>query len=154
MVVEAPADDRPRRVPGCRATCAGDVASVSVPPRANEQSIDSSVHVRSMSSIAATIWRWSAITPSRPRRLAVTARAPANSAEAQPPLRPDAPKPHVSASRIRTRNDGSATASAYAVHNPVNPPPTIATSQVVSPVSGCAESSGSSIWSSHRLRLR
>ena len=49
-------------------------------------------------------------------------------ASQKPPLRPLAPKATVSASSTATRSAGSVSVSAIAVHSPVNPPPTIATS--------------------------
>ena len=47
-----------------------------------------------------------------------------------PPFRPLAPNPTVSCSRTTTRSDGSVSVRAIAVHSPVNPAPTIATSAV------------------------
>ncbi len=49
-------------------------------------------------------------------------------ASQNPPFRPLAPKATVSASRTATRSVGSVSVSATAVHSPVNPPPTMATS--------------------------
>ena len=49
-------------------------------------------------------------------------------ASQKPPFRPLAPKATVSASRTTTRSAGSVSVRAIAVHRPVNPPPTIATS--------------------------
>jgi hypothetical protein len=51
-----------------------------------------------------------------------------NSAEHQPPLRPDAPNPAISRSSTAMRRPGSAFASEYAVQSPVSPPPTMQTS--------------------------
>ncbi len=53
-----------------------------------------------------------------------------------PPFRPLAPNPTVSCSRTVTRSEGSVSVSARAVHNPVNPAPTTATSVTPSPRSG------------------
>ena len=49
-------------------------------------------------------------------------------ASQKPPFRPLAPNATVSASRTTTRSAGSVSVSAIAVHRPVNPAPTIATS--------------------------
>jgi len=63
--------------------------------------------------------RCMATAPSRPESLASRAHEVGNSAEHQPPLRPDAPKPATSRSSTAIRSDGSAFANAYAVHSPV-----------------------------------
>ena len=58
-----------------------------------------------------------ATTASRPCRRAVTGRLPANNAEHQPPLRPDAPKPIVSRSHTTIRKVGSARCNATSRRN-------------------------------------
>ena len=63
-------------------------------------------------------------------------RLVASSAEHQPPLRPLAPNPTSSRSSTATRNAGSRSTSDSAVHSPVKPAPTIATSTSRSPGSG------------------
>ncbi len=62
-----------------------------------------------------------------------------------PPLRPLAPQPTRSASRITTRRDGSVSSSRIAVHSPVNPPPTIATSAASTPRAGARAGPGSPV---------
>ena len=52
---------------------------------------------------------------------------------AKPPLRPLAPAPQTSASNSATRMPGARWVSSSAVHSPVKPPPTIATSTPSSP---------------------
>jgi hypothetical protein len=97
------------------ASCAGEVASVSVPPFAYPQSIPSAAATRPTSSTVATIAACRSTAAARPAApppaaAATAERDAANSAEHQPPLRPDAPKPAISRSTTTTRSPGSATA--------------------------------------------
>src|SRR5262249_37279275 len=54
-------------------------------------------------------------------------------AVSQPPLRPDAPNPANAASSTMTRKPGWACFRYQAVHNPVNPAPTMQTSASAGP---------------------
>ncbi len=91
-----------------RSTCAGEVAKVSVPP------LWKSARSTPPGPRARLRRPWSASPPAerRPRRdrasRAIASRPPAKSAEHQPPLRPDAPKPAISCSMIAIRRWGSA----------------------------------------------
>ena len=89
---------------------------------------------------------WRLATPSRSRRSSSSgkwripfARPCVSDASQKPPLRPLAPYATVSASRTTTRKAGSVSVRAMAVHSPVNPPPTITTSAVVSPARGASK---------------
>ena len=68
-------------------------------------------------------------------------------AEQKPPLRPDAAQPTVRASSSTTSRDGSRSLASSAVHRPVNPPPTTASS-VVTCSASAGRGSGASGWSS------
>ena len=97
------------------ASCAGEVASVSVPPLAYPQSIRSAATTRPTSSTVSTIAACRSTAAARPAGPPPAARATASgdaakSAEHQPPLRPDAPKPAISRSTTAIRSDGSARA--------------------------------------------
>jgi hypothetical protein len=56
-----------------------------------------------------------------------------NSALTHPPFRPDAPKPAISFSSAAMLKLGSRSSRYHAVHRPVRPPPTMATSTSRSP---------------------
>ena len=86
---------------------------------------------------------------SGPCRRASAASDVANSAEHQPPLRPDAPKPATSRSTTAMRRDGSASASECAVHRPVKPAPTMHTSTCRSWVRAGRGGSGAGTASHH-----
>ena len=94
-----------------RGTCTAAVASSSVPPLEKCASIPSAAATAPTSSTVANSARWSATAASRPCAFAVVSRLPANNAEHQPPLRPDAPNPAISASRTAIRSVGSRRAS-------------------------------------------
>ena len=87
---------------------------------------------------------------STPCRRASAASEVANSAEHQPPFRPDAPNPATSRSSTATRSEGSASASECAVQSPVNPAPTMQTSTSRSSVSAGRGGSGTGMASHHR----
>ena len=100
---------------------------------------------------------WRARRGARRRRRAgarSAAALPASPAEAQPPLRPDGPKPAISRSTTAMRRSGCSEARKYAAQSPVKPAPTIATSQSRSPASAGRGVSGSARPSSQRLRAR
>ena len=137
-----------------RASWLGERETVRVPPRRKLASIPSSIQVRSMSSID-SIMAWCILrTPSTPWVVAIASRLPANSAEAHPPFRPEAPKPTISFSMIATRNSGCLSNREYAVQRPVNPPPIIATSTAVLVLRASRGESDSVSPSSQRLRDR
>ena len=69
----------------------------------------------------------------RRARATIRGHAVGNSAEHQPPLRPDAPQPAISRSSTTTRSVGSCRSRWWAVHSPVNPAPTMAMSASMSP---------------------
>jgi hypothetical protein len=75
-------------------------------------------------------------------------------ADTNPAFRPAAPNPAISRSSTSTRSPGSSDASEYAVHSPVKPAPTIATSTSASPANGGRGTSVPGSLSSHRLRAR
>ncbi len=80
-----------------------------MPPLRARASMPSSAATASTSSTVARIascWA-SACTREEPGSAARVASEAGKSAEHQPPLRPDAPKPAVSASSTTTRIDGS-----------------------------------------------
>ena len=68
-------------------------------------------------------------------------------AEQKPPLRPDAAQPTLRASSSTTSRDGSRSFASSAVHRPVKPPPTTASSVVMCSASA-GRVSGASGWSS------
>ena len=84
---------------------------------------------------ASFIVRCSATAASRVLPFARRRNEVGKSAEQNPPLRPEAPKPATSCSTIAIRVLGASSVSQYAVHRPVYPAPTIATSTTVSPSS-------------------
>ena len=74
------------------------------------QSMFSAAATRPTSSTVACMARYIATAASRPAiRVSLPSEA-GNSAEHQPPLRPDAPKPAISASHTATRSPGCAVA--------------------------------------------
>ena len=79
-----------------------------VPPLTKWQSMPSSALTLPTSSTVSNIACCIAIAAGRPCSLAILADSTAKRAEHQPPLRPDAPNPAISASRIVIRSDGSA----------------------------------------------
>jgi hypothetical protein len=110
-----PAEDRGRlQVPAAatsssaRASWAGVRATAIVPPLAKWQSMPSAAATRPTSSTVSRIACCWASAPSRSASAARPAALLGNSAEHQPPLRPDAPNPVVSASSTTTRSEGSA----------------------------------------------
>lgn len=73
----------------------------------------------------------------------------------KPPLRPDAPPPHTSASTRQTSTPGSRRLIIKAVHRPTNPPPTMAMSQLTTPRKGFGSSAAlASACSSQNERCR
>ena len=72
---------------------------------------------------------------------------------AKPPLRPLAPPPQTSASSTTMSADGSSSRIWSAVHSPVNPPPTMQTSQRTSPASGGRGGTSPSASASHSERV-
>ena len=109
---------------------------MTVPPRCHPASSGAAVAKRPISSTVACMARCAATAAARPYAAAYPARLVASSAEHQPPLRPLAPNPMSWRSSTAMRSAGSPVASASAVHRPVNPPPTIATSTSTSAPSG------------------
>ncbi len=93
-----------------RSSCAGDRASCTVPPLAQWQSMPSAVTAAATSSTVCCIARCMAIAASRPAIRASLPSDAGNSAEHQPPLRPDAPNPAISRSQTAIRRPGSARA--------------------------------------------
>ncbi len=81
-----------------------------VPPLAACASMPSSSAARRTSSTAPRIAACRASAPARLDRFAIESREEGNNAEHQPPLRPLAPKPAVSASTTAIRSVGSARA--------------------------------------------
>ena len=83
-----------------------------------------------MSSMARWEARHSRSASASPQR-AVRLASFGHQDNAMPPLRPDAPPPQMSRSRIATSHPGSRSLMRSAVHSPTKPPPRIATSAVV-----------------------
>src|SRR5437867_3833788 len=73
---------------------------------------------------------------------------------ANPPLRPLGPPPQMSCSRMAMPRSGLRSCRKYAVHRPVNPPPTMTTSALMSLLRGGHSAPGScaSASRSHQLR--
>ena len=111
-----------------RRSSSGVWAACSDPPLWKSHAMPSAATTRPTSSTVASIARCSAATASRPLRRAQRSRSPDTSPSTQPPLRPDAPNPAVSASSTTTSSSGAARRSSYAVHRPVKPAPTMQTS--------------------------
>ena len=120
------------------------------PPLAKWQSMPSLAAVAPTTSTVSCMARRMACMASRPCWRASAASEVAKSAEHQPPLRPDAPKPATSRSTTATRSEGSARASACAVQRPVNPAPTMQTSTCRSWVRAGRGANGSGTASHHR----
>ena len=123
--------------------CTALRANTTVPPRSKSQSMPSSRATRPTSSTVSTIACRIATAASKPCWRSSDPGERGNSAEHQPPLRPDAPKPAISRSSTAIRSWGSAFASEYAVHSPVSPPPTMQTSNRASAASGSRGASSS-----------
>ncbi len=70
--------------------------------------MDSAAAARPTSSTVACMARYWAIAASRPAIRSSLPSEAGNSAEHQPPLRPDAPYPAICFSQITIRSDGSA----------------------------------------------
>ena len=102
-----------------RLAWAAERASMRVPPLARWQSIPSCVAAEAISSMDAFMAARIARAASIPTSRAIRPSWAAKRAEAQPPLRPEAPKPQTSRSMISTRSVGSAAISDRAVHRPV-----------------------------------
>ena len=116
-----------------RLAWAAERARTTVPPLAKSQEMPSASAARSISSIDWFIAARIARAASTPSSRAMRASWAAKRADAHPPLRPEAPKPQTSASMMTIRSVGLTSRSERAVHRPVNPPPTMATSTSRSP---------------------
>ena len=81
-----------------------------MPPLAQWQSMPSAAATRPTSSTVCCIARYMAMAASRPAIRVSLASDAGNSAEHQPPLRPDAPNPAMFASQTATRRPGCAPA--------------------------------------------
>ena len=128
----------PRRARPPGAACWASVrANVTVPPWCQPASSCRRREAAPTSSTVSCIARWRR-SPPAPVAAASRAGSVASRAEHQPPLRPLAPKPTSWRSSTAMRSVGSARASEHAVHSPVKPPPTMATSTSRSPSSGRA----------------
>ena len=104
---EAPGAQLRRSRRGRSTAAAGVRAATTVPPLLHSTSQPSADATRPISSTVANISRLSRMAASRVDCRASAGRLAGNSADAQPPLRPDAPKPACSASRMTMRSDGS-----------------------------------------------
>lgn len=113
-------------------SCAAVVAVHSQPPRRNSASGACSEQKFSISSIAASDARTSR-NASPPPNNVVKLAIFGHQVITKPPLRPDAPPPHTSASTMQTSTAGSRRLIMRAVHSPTDPPPTMATSPVTAP---------------------
>ncbi len=89
-----------------RANCVFDRATTTVPPTAMSASIRSASATRTTSVTASRIAPYCATAASRPSSAARVDGVTGNSAEHQPPLRPEAPNPAISASITATRSMG------------------------------------------------
>ena len=97
----------PRPRPGPARAGPAPRASRIVPPLATCASMPSAPATRATSSTVARIAACWASAASRPPSAASAGSSAGNSAEHQPPLRPDAPKPATSDSSTRSDSDGS-----------------------------------------------
>jgi hypothetical protein len=91
-----------------RSSSSGVWATCSEPPLRYAQAMPSRATTSPIASTVAWIARSWASTASRPAFAAQRSREPASSPTTQPPLRPDAPKPTVSASSTTTSSAGAA----------------------------------------------
>ena len=103
---------RPNSAASCasaraRSSWASDRATTTVPPSAMSASMPSAAATRPTSATESRIAAYCAIAASRPASAASRSIGTGNSAEHQPPLRPDAPKPAISASTSTIRSSGS-----------------------------------------------
>ena len=120
------------------------------PPLTKWQSMPSLAALAPTTSTVSCMARRIARMASTPCWRASAASEVAKRAEHQPPLRPEAPKPATSRSSTAMRSEGSAWASACAVHKPVKPAPTMQTSTSRSSVSAGRGGSGTGTASHHR----
>ena len=133
-----------------RTRCASLRTRFTEPPLANWQSMPSLAALAPTTSTVSSSALRIARMASSPCRRANVASDVANSAEHQPPLRPDAPKPATSRSTTAMRNAGSTSASEWAVHSPVKPAPTMHTSTWRSSVRAGRAGNGTGTASHHR----
>src|SRR4051812_6969609 len=117
------------------ATCAGELATHSPPPRRKWQSIPFSCVKRSIRPIVALDSSASQSARSSPKR---STSPPSSSTQLviQPPLRPLAPNPQATASSTTTLASGASAFSSSAVQRPVYPPPTTQKSALAAPANG------------------
>ena len=92
-----------------RSSCTVVRAREIVPPLRKWQSMPSCAAMRPTSSTVSNIARWRSIAACRDDEAATASSEVGKSADAQPPLRPLAPKPAVCDSSTTMRRPGSAT---------------------------------------------
>src|SRR5258708_6637157 len=131
--------------------CALLVAVQSQPPRRKSASILCAKQKSRISSIASSELRPTRTASSAPNKL-VREESLGHHDRTNPPLRPDAPPPQISCSRITTSHAGSASLIRIAVQSPTYPPPIIATSVFVCPSSGEASGASPAISSNQNER--
>ena len=118
-----PSRDTARRSCRIRTSCSGPFDTVRRPGRVTSASMPSVAQKRSMSASVCTIAPCIAFADSSPTLRTRSWRLRPTIVIANPPLRPDAPKPTVSLSRTTMRRPGSSSASRIADQSPVKPAP-------------------------------